>query len=952
MNLKRRPRHERLPSHLANLARLSTQPPPSTVQQTTSRQSGQQQQPPLPSVVRIPPASPTHRCNICQTRIPLPLWEQHLLDPTHARKIRLALYNQALEDGSRDKFGVNIMPADLDFGVIDLSTLSSWPTRENVFYIRLEEGEARLENIRLTSRLGNLATFRDANFHVRFSAAITLVVGVMYAVKVTFDPKGNRGFYEDRVEFSFEVLSNGTKFAITRQVTATVTVEAHRRQLAPIAPYVRPQRRRRDRRGPVTDGTRPSSYERQKTAWVYRIPDFKVPVELNEMFEHGTVESRVERLERELGSEDVTYAQFWQTLLWAEEYQAHKDMENYDQTGVQFVGRFVEVPGLAERRPSVVIGDSVLVRPTDSATGRWFRGFVHGIQQSNVMLGFHASFVTAPGQRFDVEFELNRLLFQRQHFAMSNPYQKREILFPNNDDILAYRLSAPSQQEMNHRNIYDERVSLNPPQLQAATSIAQLPAGTIPFIIFGPPGTGKTVTVVEAIRQVLAQKPDAKILACAPSNNAADIIADRLRFALSPSELFRLNAPSRVKNLMPSLESYSARYDDGSFRVPAPRVIMQYRAVVVTCGSGSTPDGVGVPKGHFTHIFVDEAGQASEPEVMIPIKMNASERTTVVLAGDPKQLGPIIRSPMARRLGLEDSYLDRLMSMNLYSSLENRGVTYVKLTKNWRSHPAIIDFPNNQFYGGELEACAASSHANICLGWDKLPNPMYPVIFHAIKGQDLRESTSPSWFNIEEASAVRDYVRDLRLDPQLGLEDEQIGVITPYRAQVKKMRTVLHVDFPDVKVGTTEEFQGDERHAIIVSTVRSSLDFVEFDLRHTLGFVANPRRFNVAITRAKAILIIVGDPDVLGLDPLWRQYLNHIHANGGWRGIRIPWDPAEEVPAMSSGENAPRYDEQMRARGEQDLRDLVARISAMGLDALDEVEGLEADADLHWHEDE
>lgn len=143
-----------------------------------------------------------------------------------------------------------------------------------------------------------------------------------------------------------------------------------------------------------------------------------------------------------------------------------------------------------------------------------------------------------------------------------------------------------------------------------------------------------------------------------------------------------------------------------------------------------------------------------------------------------------------------------------------------------------------------------------------------------------------------------------------------------------------------------------ERHAIIVSTVRSSFDFVEFDLRHTLGFVANPRRFNVAMTRAKCVLIIVGDPDVLGLDPLWRRFLNHIHGNGGWRGIPIPWDPTDDVPSGDAGGGNVPYDEQMRERSEQDLQQLVARMSAIGLDALDEVEGAEADADLHWHEDE
>lgn len=124
------------------------------------------------------------------------------------------------------------------------------------------------------------------------------------------------------------------------------------------------------------------------------------------------------------------------------------------------------------------------------------------------------------------------------------------------------------------------------------------------------------MTVVEAIRQVLDENPLAKILACAPSNSAADIITDRLRIGMPPDQLFRLNAPSRVKTLIPSLENYSSRYDDGSFKVPPARDIMAYSVVVSTCSSGSMPNGVGVPTGHFTHIFIDEAGQASEPEGM------------------------------------------------------------------------------------------------------------------------------------------------------------------------------------------------------------------------------------------------------------------------------------------------------------------------------------------------
>ncbi|KAG8993202.1 hypothetical protein FRB90_000746 [Tulasnella sp. 427] len=466
------------------------------------------------------------------------------------------------------------------------------------------------------------------------------------------------------------------------------------------------------------------------------------------------------------------------------------------------------------------------------------------------------------------------------------------------------------------------------------------------------PGTGKTVTLVEAILQVLHRYESSKILVCAPSNNAADIITDRLRMHLHPTHLFRLNAPSRAKDLPRGLESYSLRHDDGSFRTPPLHSLILYRVIISTCASSSLLHGVGVPDDHFTHIFVDEAGQASEPEVMIPIKLTAGPRTTVVLAGDPKQLGPVIRSSVAKHLGLERSYLERLMSMPMYEVKANRGATYVKLIKNWRSNRAIMNFPNWMFYEGELEECAPPSVSQLFVGWRGLPNPDFPVIFHAIKGRDLRELSSPSWFNIEEASAVWYYVRDIRCDSSLGLEDEHIGVIAPYRAQVRKIRTVLGVDFPDVKVGSAEEFQGDERHAIIVSTVRSSLDFVEFDLRHTLGFVASPRRFNVAMTRAKSILVVIGDPDVLGLDPLWRQFLNYIYENGSWRGVRIPWDPAQDVVTdFSANEDLP-YDAEMRAKSEQDLRDLVTRASTTGLGTLDEEDGLEADADKHWYQDE
>ena len=192
------------------------------------------------------------------------------------------------------------------------------------------------------------------------------------------------------------------------------------------------------------------------------------------------------------------------------------------------------------------------------------------------------------------------------------------------------------------------------------------------------PGTGKTVTIVEAIRQLVQTKPDTRILACAPSNSAADLIAERLS-DLGKSQIFRLNAHSRGVDHVPRAVIGLSRItkDDGfdRFVVPPTDDLMKFRVVVCTCLSASLPHGVGVPRGHFSHIFIDEAGQATEPEVMISVKTMADPRTNVILSGDSKQLGPIVRSPIARELGLTQSYLDRLMENPIYDETEGRGTT-------------------------------------------------------------------------------------------------------------------------------------------------------------------------------------------------------------------------------------------------------------------------------------
>ncbi|EGO29184.1 hypothetical protein SERLADRAFT_456584, partial [Serpula lacrymans var. lacrymans S7.9] len=280
---------------------------------------------------------------------------------------------------------------------------------------------------------------------------------------------------------------------------------------------------------------------------------------------------------------------------------------------------------------------------------------------------------------------------------------------------------------------------------------------------------------------------------------------------------------------------------------------------------------------------------------MIGIKTMADNKTNIILSGDPKQLGPIIRSSIARELGMETSYLERLMTSDTYDVKSGRGQTVVKLVKNFRSHAAILKFPNERFYAGELEQCGDPKVINAFTGSPQLASKNFPVIFHAVIGKDDREASSPSFFNIDEVSQVKSYITALRSDRKFWITDDEIGVIAPYHAQCLKIRASLQAVADGVKVGSVEEFQGQERKVIIISTVRSSREFIEYDLKHTLGFVASPRRFNVAVTRAQALLIVIGDPSVLSLDPLWRSFLNYVHNNGGWKGPSITWDPLAPV---------------------------------------------------------
>jgi len=254
--------------------------------------------------------------------------------------------------------------------------------------------------------------------------------------------------------------------------------------------------------------------------------------------------------------------------------------------------------------------------------------------------------------------------------------------------------------------------------------------------------------------------------------------------------------------------------------------------------------------------------------------------------------------------GLSVSLLERLMTTcSLYerkdSTYDKRYIT--KLINNYRSHEKILEVPNQLFYDGELKAVGDEMKTNFLCQWAGLPQKRFPIIFHGVLGKDEREEKSPSFFNRSEATIVMNYVRNLLEERSLGIKPSEIGIISPYKQQVKKLRQCLAAEKgkgdlrKEIRVGSVEEFQGTESPIIIISTVRSSEEYLKMDAEFKLGFLKNPKRFNVAITRAKALLIIVGNPFVLCKDEQWKTLVDFCIENGGYTGVQYKEDSYEGI---------------------------------------------------------
>lgn len=392
-----------------------------------------------------------------------------------------------------------------------------------------------------------------------------------------------------------------------------------------------------------------------------------------------------------------------------------------------------------------------------------------------------------------------------------------------------------------------------------------------------------------------------------------------------------------MASIDPSLLRYAFWDEKASlFSLPAenPWSVLNRQVIVSTCANSgvlSLLQRPGQPAICFTHILVDESSQALQPEVMVPLSL-ASPTTNVVLAGDPKQLGAIIRNPLVQQLGLSKSLQEHLMQTRAVYDVQHvvtgsdaardgppRCIT--KLVKNYRSHQAIIEVPSRLFYDRALEQCGDETLINSMLQWEMLPGsssssaalsmaPMavagaraggggFPILFYGVLGEHQHELESPSFFNVVECAKILDLVQALLSSQRVKVILQDIAVISAFRKQVLKLRTLLRdKGYGAINVGQVEDFQGQEFKCTIISTVLSARHPSE--IHEQLGFLGHPKRFNVAITRSQALTIIVGNPFALWEDNAgWKDLLLFCANHGAIRGSSGPLN-APDVDGIDS----------------------------------------------------
>lgn len=453
--------------------------------------------------------------------------------------------------------------------------------------------------------------------------------------------------------------------------------------------------------------------------------------------------------------------------------------------------------------------------------------------------------------------------------------------------------------------------ALNPSQ-QGAVQFA-LAAQDL-AIIHGPPGTGKTTTVVELIRQ--AVRRGERVLACAPSNLGVDNVLEKLLDA--GESAVRLGHPARV---LPALREHTLdlmvdRHSDARrahkfsrdafvlFRKaskwtrakPEPGARRDMRAeardllaearrleaqaverilddTAIVCATTTGLDGEILGRRQFDLCVIDEAGQSTEPGCWIPL----SRCRRLVLAGDHRQLPPTVVSREAAARGFGVSLLERL------AALHGERITRL-LVVQYRMNELIMRFPSNEFYDGRLEAHPSVRTHRLCdlPGVRAEDRTQTPVQFIDTAGASYDEQVEPDGESRRNPDEGRVVVRHVQALLAAGVPPMDLAVITPYAGQVRWLREQLAI--PGLEIDTVDGFQGREKEVIVVSFVRSNPE-------GEIGFLADVRRTNVALTRARRKLLVIGDSATLGGEPFYARLLSYFESIGAYGTV---WEEPEE----------------------------------------------------------
>lgn len=421
-------------------------------------------------------------------------------------------------------------------------------------------------------------------------------------------------------------------------------------------------------------------------------------------------------------------------------------------------------------------------------------------------------------------------------------------------------------------------------------------------VVHGPPGTGKTTTLVEAIYETLHREP--QVMVCAQSNMAVDWIAEKLTDR--GVNVLRIGNPTRVNDKMLSF-TYERRFEShpsypelwsirkelrqlggkarrGSFdereRVRSRMGRLRERATALevqinadlfdnahVIASTLVSSNHRVLGGrHFGTLFIDEAAQALEAACWIAI----CKADRVILAGDHQQLPPTVKCHEAARGGLDRTLMEKIVAE------KPQAVSLLQV--QYRMNEAIMRFSSGWFYKGMLQAAPEVRHRGI-LDWDS------PITWIDTSDKHFKEAFVGESFgriNKEEAdlllSELETYIGRIGGERILG-ESIDFGIISPYKAQVQYLRGKIRnsADLrpyrPLLTVNTVDGFQGQERDVIFISLVRANEN-------GQIGFLNDLRRMNVAITRARMKLVILGEAATLGRHPFYRKLLDYIRETG------------------------------------------------------------------------